>query len=96
MGLEETRVIADSPMIMTHDGQQAVSAELFVNVNIPKLGTGADANVPFRGIQQGGFVVRPKFRLVSGRLFEPGKNEVIVGVGLPASLRISNWETSFS
>lgn len=90
MALEETRVIADSSMIMTHDGQQAVSAELFVIVNLPKLGTGTDANVPFRGIQQGGFVVRPKFRLVSGRLFEPGKNEVIVGVG--AAREFANLE----
>ena len=90
MELEETRVIADSPMIVSFEGQKAVSSELFVIVNLPKLGTGTDANVPLRGVQQGGFVVRPNFRLVSGRLFEPGKNEVIVGVG--AAREFANLE----
>ena len=81
MSLEETRVIADAPAIAIVGGVKAVSAELFVIINLPMKATGTDANVPLRGIQPGGYAVRPEFRLLEGRLFEPGKNEMIVGSG---------------
>ncbi len=81
LSLEESKVIADSPMIISVNGERAVSSELFVIVDLPKRGTGTDANVPLRGVQGGGVAVRPEFRLVAGRMFDPGKNEVIAGVG---------------
>lgn len=90
LSLDETRVIADSPEVGVFDGQKAVSSELFVIINLPKRGTGTDANVPLRGVQSGAFAVRPKFRLVAGRNFEPGKNEMIVGVG--AAREFANLE----
>ncbi|MCS1408684.1 MAG: Macrolide export ATP-binding/permease protein MacB [Verrucomicrobia subdivision 3 bacterium] len=81
LSLEETRVIEDSPMILSGEGGKVVSAELFVVINLPKRSTGTDANVPLRGVQGNATSVRPYFRLVAGRMFERGKNEVIVGVG---------------
>ncbi len=90
LSLEETRVIADSPMIISVDGEKAVSSELFVIVDLPKRGTGTDANVPLRGIQGGGVAVRPEFELVAGRMFEPGKNELIAGIG--AAREFANLE----
>jgi putative ABC transport system permease protein len=52
---------------------------LFVIVSHPKRSTGTDANVPLRGIEPAAFDVRTKVRLVEGRRFEPGRNEIIVG-----------------
>ncbi|MEZ5312771.1 MAG: ABC transporter permease [Thermoanaerobaculia bacterium] len=57
------------------------SAELFVIVDQPKRTTGGDANVPLRGVQPGAFATRPELKIVQGRKFEFGKNEVIVGEG---------------
>jgi putative ABC transport system permease protein len=78
---EDARIIADCPgIVRTPDGPLA-SAELFVVINLPKRSTGTDANVPMRGVQPPAFQVRPEIRLVAGRRFETGRNEVIVGQG---------------
>jgi putative ABC transport system permease protein len=78
---EETRLVSDAPGIArTADGPLA-SAELFVIIDLRKRSTGTDANVPLRGIQKAGLAVRGDVQLVEGSMFEPGRNEVIVGEG---------------
>ena len=59
-------------------GRSIASAELFVIVNHPMRRSGTDANVPLRGC------LRPCCRcggskMVEGRMFELGRNEIIVG-----------------
>jgi len=79
--LDDVRVITDAPGIRrAAEGPQA-SAELFVMVDVPKKSTGTDANVPLRGVQSAAFAIRDRVRMVEGRRFEPGRNEVIVGAG---------------
>ncbi|MFQ5789942.1 MAG: ABC transporter permease [Acidobacteriota bacterium] len=76
---EETRIIAEAPGVArTADGPLA-SGELFVIVNLPKRSTGTDANVALRGVEPAAFKVREEVRLVAGRRFGWGRNEVIVG-----------------
>lgn len=70
---DATRLIAEAP------GARTASAELYVIVDLPKRSTGTDANVPLRGVQPTAFEVRDKVRIVAGRKFEPGRNEVVVG-----------------
>lgn len=82
---EEVRLIADAPGLARSDDGPLASAELFVMVNLPKRSTGTDANVPLRGVGQAAFGVRDDIEIVEGRRFEPGKNEVIVGVGAAAA-----------
>jgi putative ABC transport system permease protein len=50
-------------------------------VDLEKRSTGTVANVPLRGVQQAAFAVRDEVRIVEGRGFENGKNEIIVGSG---------------
>ncbi len=76
---QDTRVIADTPGILRTAQGPAASSELFVVVDVPKRSTGTAANVPLRGVQPAAFVVRDRVKIVSGRRFEPGKNEIIVG-----------------
>ncbi len=57
------------------------SAELFVVVDVPKKSTGTPANVPLRGVQPAAFSTRPDLKITSGRVFEWGKNEILVGEG---------------
>jgi putative ABC transport system permease protein len=80
-GRENTRVIADAPGVArTADGPLS-SAELFVIINLPKRSTGTDANVPLRGVEASAFKVHGTVKIIEGRPFEWGKNEVIVGIG---------------
>ena len=81
LGREETRVIADAPGVARNESGALTSAELFVIINLPKRSTGTDANVPFRGVEQTAFPVRENITIIEGRNFEPGRSEVIVGVG---------------
>src|ERR1019366_6585795 len=78
---ESTRIIGDAPGVARDDEGPLSSAELFVIINLPKRSTGTDANVPMRGVEHAALKVRDKLKLVDGRMFEWGKNEVIVGVG---------------
>ena len=90
---ENTRVISDAPGLARSDKGAIASPELFVIINLPKRSTGTDANVPLRGVEEQAFRVRERFKLVEGRLFQPGKNEVIVGTGAAsqfAGLTIGN------
>jgi putative ABC transport system permease protein len=85
LGRGEVRVITDAPGIArTADGPLA-SAELFVMVNLPKRSTGTDANVPFRGVGQAAMAVRGDMKIIEGRNFASGRNEVIAGVGAARS-----------
>lgn len=79
--VDATRIIADAPGVARAAAGPQASAELFVVIDLPKRSTGTDANVPLRGVQPAGFAVRKDFKIISGRNFEPGKNEIIVGRG---------------
>ena len=81
LGRDEARIVADAPGIAKADGKALVSPELFVIVNLPKKSTGTDANVPLRGVEPPAFRAREDIRIVEGRPFTWGRNEVIVGRG---------------
>jgi len=76
---EDVRLIKDSPGLARQDGRPLASGELFVIIDVPKRSTGTDANVPFRGVQTTAAAVRGNLKLVQGRMFEPGRNELIAG-----------------
>ena len=81
LGGPEIDIIKQAPGIR-RDGQTPLaSAELYVIVDLPKISTNTPANVPMRGVQPTSLQVRDEVRLVEGRLFEFGTNEVIVGRG---------------
>ena len=63
------------------DGKALISPEMFVLVDLPKRSTNTSANVPLRGVERGGFAIRPEVKIVEGRPFAWGKNELIVGRG---------------
>ena len=76
-----TRIIADAPGVARTSEGPLASAELFVIINLPKRSTGSDVNVPLRGVEPAAFRVHGQVKMIEGRTFEPGKNEVIVGRG---------------
>jgi len=79
---EEYNVVALASGI-AHDARgPIVSGELYTIVDLPMRSTGTAANVPFRGVGDRAMELRPGFRIVAGRMFVPGRDEVIVGRGV--------------
>jgi putative ABC transport system permease protein len=76
---DQARVIEDAPGILRNQQTAVVSTESLVVMQLPKRGTGIDANVPVRGVDQSAMRVHDRVRIVQGRNFEGGRNEVIVG-----------------
>ena len=77
----DLNAVAGAPGVARKGNTALVSPELFVVVNLPLRGTGSDANVPMRGVEPIALDVRPEVKIVEGRMFGWGKNEVIVGRG---------------
>ena len=84
---EQTEIIASAPGIRKEGLVPIVSAELFTAVDQPKRSTGTPANAPLRGIGPAGTRTREHFKLIEGRIFAAGRNEVIVGRGSAGTLR---------
>ena len=81
LGPAEVDIIKQAPGLR-RDGQTAVaSAELYVIIDIPKIGTNSPANVPVRGVEPSATAVREEFSITQGRMFEFGTTEVVVGRG---------------
>jgi putative ABC transport system permease protein len=83
---EQARIIADAPGVERGEDGPVASAELFTAVDVPMRSTNTPANAPLRGIGQAGTRTRENFRLTSGRMFVPGRNEIIVGRGAGGTL----------
>jgi putative ABC transport system permease protein len=77
---EQMLIITNAPGVMKDGDKPILSAELYVIVDVKKKSSNTDANVPFRGVQASAFDVRKGVKISEGRMFEPGKNELIVGL----------------
>jgi len=79
---EEYNVIVLAPGIVRDERGPVASGELYTIVDLPMRSTGTSANVPFRGVGDRAVELRENFRIVAGRMFRPGQNEVVVGRGV--------------
>ena len=99
---EAALAIGDSAGIKKgSDGHPLSSPEALLIVSLTKK-DGEDASAPFRGMTTTGFAVHPEIKITSGRVFEPGVTELIVGksaqrlykgldVGSKIPLRGATW-----
>jgi ABC-type lipoprotein release transport system permease subunit len=65
-------------------GQPLVAPELIILFKLPRPGAPKGSNVTVRGVTPASFDIRPYLKIVEGRTFRPGSNELIV------SRRLSN------
>ena len=70
-------------IVETMNGVQAVSGEIVIIMNHPRV-TGESANLIVRGISDQTFALRPKIKIVEGRMLRTGLREVL------ASRSVSN------
>lgn len=72
-------VLARDEIAKGSNGAPEATAEILVNMALPKVGDSGVANVQLRGIDEGAFRLRPEVKLVSGRWPTPGTGEAVVG-----------------
>ncbi len=83
--LEQVRVIEDAPGVARGRNGPLASREVVVIAALPLRRTGTDANVQVRGVSPRVLAVRDSVRVVTGRFFQPGLNELVVGRNVAAS-----------
>lgn len=80
---DQVRLIEDGPGIARgSDGKPLISPELYLVVDGIKRSTHTKANLPLRGIGEQGGALRKGVTIISGRMFNRGSNEVVVGKAL--------------
>jgi putative ABC transport system permease protein len=99
---EALATIMNAPGVArTPDGDIALTNDVVVAVNLPKL-DGTMGAVSVRGVSPANATVRPEIQIIEGRMFEPGLRELIIGrnaaaeyasasVGADIELRTSVW-----
>jgi putative ABC transport system permease protein len=83
-GIEQDNVtvIGDASGVLRKGKDAIASPELYVVVDVPLKKTHSPANAPLRGVGPLAAVTRKSFKLVKGRMFTTGTNEIIVGTGI--------------
>jgi putative ABC transport system permease protein len=95
-------VVVDSRVERDADGRPLASPEVFVVAVLPRK-DGPEANVSLRGVTPMAFVVRNGVRIIRGRSFHRGLNELIIGrraaeryrgadVGATVRLQRRDWQ----
>jgi ABC-type lipoprotein release transport system permease subunit len=84
---EHAAILKSLPEVArTADGRALASADVYVVVSKPRL-NGTETHMPVRGVGPEVFEVRDRVEIVAGRLFTPGRAEVIVGRGMVGRMR---------
>ena len=80
---DQIRLIEEAPEIARDAANKPlVSAELYLTVDGLKRSSHTKANLPLRGIGQAGLAARTGIRILAGRMFNSGANEIVVGKAL--------------
>ncbi|HWR15762.1 MAG TPA: ABC transporter permease [Terriglobales bacterium] len=77
--VDQIRVVEDATGIKRGPQGVLVSPEVVVVAAFPLKSSGTDANVQVRGVSPVVLQVRESVKMIQGRFFQPGLNELIVG-----------------
>ncbi|MGC1459287.1 MAG: ABC transporter permease [Steroidobacteraceae bacterium] len=77
---ETVATIVNSPGVR-HDarGSAIASAEIVLTAPVSRLSDHSDVSVTLRGVGPQYFALRPELKLIAGRMFQPGTQELLVG-----------------
>jgi len=77
--IDATHIIRTLPGLSRDShGAPLVAPELVLIFKLPREGAPKGSNVSVRGVTPASFEIRPYVKLVDGRMFRPGSNELIV------------------
>lgn len=74
-----TLIKQDPAIVRGSDGLPLASGELIVITEVARQGQEGGTNVTLRGVEPNAFELRPEVRIVEGRRFRPGLQELLVG-----------------
>jgi putative ABC transport system permease protein len=77
--IDQVRVIENAPGVARGEDGPLVSPEVVVVAAFPLKKTGTDANVQVRGVSPRVLGVRDKAKIIHGRMFKAGLNELVAG-----------------
>ncbi|HEY3629136.1 MAG TPA: ABC transporter permease [Terracidiphilus sp.] len=78
--LDSVKLVQDKPGVARDaSGQPLVTQEVVGVVPIPLISTGTDANVEVRGVSTNVLEIREFVKMVQGRMFHSGLDELVVG-----------------
>jgi putative ABC transport system permease protein len=77
--LDSVKIIQDARGIARDSAGPLVTQEVVGVIPFPLISTGTDANVQVRGVSPNVLRIRNFVKIVQGRMFKPGLNELIVG-----------------
>jgi putative ABC transport system permease protein len=87
MNRDQVAILRSMPEVARlGDGRPIASADVYVVVSKART-NGTETNMPVRGVGPEAVAVRDEVRITHGRMFEPGRAEVIVGRGLVGRMR---------
>jgi len=80
VGRGAAAIVESLPGIATDaEGRALFSKEPVVLNNLPKRGSGKPSNVTVRGTSELALQLRPKVKMLEGRMFRPGSSEIVTG-----------------
>jgi putative ABC transport system permease protein len=78
--LDSVKLVQDKPGVARDaSGQPLVTQEVVGVIPIPLISTGTDANVEARGVSPNVLEIRKFVKIVQGRMFHSGLDEIVVG-----------------
>jgi putative ABC transport system permease protein len=78
--LESIKVLQDAPGVARDtSGSPLLTQDVVGVIPVPLISTGTDANVQVRGVSPNVLEVRKFVKIVQGRMFQAGLNELVVG-----------------
>lgn len=80
----EAEIIMDAPGI-AHDikGRAIADSEILTGLSMRRQDTGGRGFILLRSFGPEALALRPEFRIVAGRMYRPGKHEMVVGAEAP-------------
>jgi putative ABC transport system permease protein len=82
LGRDEVTAIVDYPQVERDSrGRPVASGEVVLVAPVSRKRDHSDVNVTLRGVGGQYFAMRPELKLLSGRMFKSGKQELVVGAG---------------
>jgi len=77
---QQAAYIEAQPEVALGEGGRAMlSKECVVLISLIKRGSETPANVIIRGTSANGLALRPQLKMIAGRMFRPGSNEIVAG-----------------
>jgi putative ABC transport system permease protein len=85
VSIDSVKIIQDAPGIARGAEGPLLTPEAVLMAPIPLRSTGTDANVELRGVAPNVLTIRNNVKIIEGRMFRHGLNEIIVGKNAKAT-----------